>query len=66
MTVLLPGNAVPPSLKVIVPVAVLGSTVAVKDTNWPMVDGLGGNDVKDVLVEAVVTVCVQVFDVIGR
>ena len=65
MTVLLPGNAVPPSLKVIVPVALLGTTVAVKRTDWPKVDGLS-EDAKDVLVEALLTVCVQVFDVIAR
>ena len=43
-------NVVEPSLKVIVPVAALGVTVAVKVTDWPTVDGLS----EDVTEEAVV------------
>jgi hypothetical protein len=58
-------NVVDPSVKVTVPVAPVGLTVAVKITAWPTDDGLGEKlNVVVVAVTALLTVCVSAADVL--
>jgi hypothetical protein len=52
-------RVVAPSLKVTVPVAAAGATVAVKVTDWPKTDGLT-EEVTVVVVEATPTTCDRV------
>ena len=54
-------SVVPPSLKVTVPVAVFGETVAVKVTGWPNTEGLADEETVVVVFARKVTVSVPLL-----